>query len=451
MALLLPLAFISCALSFAPLLPSQREQDIFDSGAAVCNSTLTLLYTCALMFWGGYIARKRAWGQADESGSTAVFGGCALGMAFLGTVLSFVSISRGAESIENGSWLDRVTWLVLLWQTWFSVWWWIGAGMYGAERPLDDDDDGREGVGPEAEERNKLLSAERLRAKRKYAENSLKRYFGRNPTRLRMRGAGARRSGIASDGDADGSLAHGEEIEMAPITRSSSTASRMSNTRLLDSESEHGQISRVRSRPRSSGGLAVPPRRPATPSEARATLDSSESSESNSSNTPPTFINTLIRTVRKAHVRAAKAAHRELMQTAEQNPGMNDALVGRKGKGWSVSGIMKSREDHVAREAANTERRRSGPAAQASREDRRTGAARLSEDDTAGGGGGRAGMRDTSDAMPWIDVDDDEQAYPPRRPPRNPRQSARLSSVQPSPVMNKKFQNWRRKDVTTYD
>lgn len=376
MALLLPLAFTSCALSFSPLLNSQREQDIFDSGAAVCNSALTLLYTCALFFWGLYIARKRAWGQADASGSTAVFGGCALGMAILGTVLAFVGISRGAQSLGNDGWLDRVTWLVLLWQTWFSVWWWIGAGMYGAERPLDDE------VAEGSSGRSASIPS-------KYrGDRSLKQFVGDNISGLRRKRR--RRAGHGDDEDSDA-------IEM---------------------ESMNGTETAERPRP----ARRLP--------SIRATVDTSSSSSA-STNTPPTFLQTLIRHLRKAHVSGVRAAHREMLQTAEQNPRMNDAMIGRRGKGWSVGGILQSRENNVLRNAAANR----GSGARSTREDRRLGAVRLGTDGAT---------------EPWEDLDEGHQnTSSPRHGHR--RQSSKQTNPKPKPVTKKRLQNWRRKDVTTYD
>lgn len=368
MILLLPLAFTSCALSFSPLLSSQREQDIFDSGSAVCNSALTLLYTCALFFWGLYIARKRAWGQADASGSTAVFGGCALGMAILGTVLAFVGISRGAQSVGNDGWLDRVTWLVLLWQTWFSVWWWIGAGMYGAERPLEE-----EGMGDTSIRSASIPSKYR-------GDRNLRQFVGDNFNTLRRKTR--RKEGQDEDDDA---------MEMTSM-----------NGTAVD-------------RPRQS--RSVP--------SARATVDTSSSSSA-STGTPPTFIQTLIRHIKKAHVSGVRAAHKEMLQTAEQNPRMNDAIIGRRGKGWSVGGILQSRENNVVQNAA----RDGGRGSRATREDRRLGAARLSNDEGTG---------------PWEDFDD---AAGISRPGHQRQYSKR---AKPKPVTKKKLQNWRRRDVTTYD
>lgn len=372
MALLLPIAFTSCALSFSPLLSSQREQDIFDSGTAVCNSALTLLYTCALFFWGLYIARKRAWGQADASGSTAVFGGCALGMAILGTVLAFVGISRGAQSVGNDGWLDRVTWLVLLWQTWFSVWWWIGAGMYGAERPLEE------------EEPSDISTRSVSIPGRHGGDRSLKQFMGDNLNGLRRKRRRRDPHGDEEDSDA---------VEMES----------------MDGTAGPSQSRQARHVP-----------------SVRATIDTSSSSSA-STNTPPTLIQTLIRHIKKAHVSGVKAAHREMLQTAEQNPRMNDAIIGRRGKGWSVGGILQSRENHVMRNAAANR----GQGNRATREDRRLGATRLDNDVVT---------------EPWEDLDEGVQDI---GQPGHRRQHSK--HMKPNPVTKKRLQNWRRRDVTTYD
>jgi hypothetical protein len=293
-------------------------------------------------------------------------------MAILGTALAFVGISRSAQSVGNDGWLDRVTWLVLLWQTWFTVWWWIGAGMYGAERPLDEDE------ATETETRSISIPS-------KYrGDGNLRKLVGDNFSGLRRKRRRAQTSGTGHDED-------GEGIEMQSMN---------------DSENSR--------------------RRPPQPGpSAQATVDSSSSS-SGSTNTPPTFLQTLVRHIRKAHVSGVKAAHKEMLQTAEQNPRMNDAIIGRRGKGWSVGGILQSRENNVLRNAAGTTTR----SHRATREDRRLGATRLGN----------------GDAEPWEDIDEEapygSQPGHRQKAPKQPK---------PTPVTTKRLQNWRRRDVTTYD
>lgn len=373
-------------------------------------------------------------------------------MALLGTILSFISISRSADNVENGGWLDRVTWMVLLWQTWFTVWWWIGAGMYGAERPLEEDQQ----LEAEAE---KQSSRARLRSRRKMAENSIKRYFDQGlggTLRLRHRRSMKRTNTDASmdEGNLHRHRDEGEEIELTHMRRSVTIGSTLSHDSACIGAA-NGRSSRPRSplwdvTPHAPGtGIAAAA---AAASEARATLDSSESS-SNSTNHPPTFLNTLVRRIRKAHVRAAKAAHRDMMKDAAGNPEMNDAIIGRRGKGWSVSGIMISRQDNVTRRAAGGT---SGRDAGALREDRRVGAERLSEadeDEDADEEEREARRRIVQDTTPWID--DEEQQPQQRYPPQQEQQQRLTTAVQisspPTPMTSKKFQNWRMKDVTRYD
>lgn len=286
--------------------------------------------------------------------------------------------------------------------------------MYGAERPLEDDED----------EKIEQSPTSRRGARRKMAENSIKRYFdeGLGGT-LRLR---RRRSTKRADGSDNGAGTGDEAIELTPMRRFGTMAS--TNSQEFATAASGNGDARVRS---------------PLPSEARATLDSSESS-SNSTNHPPTFLNTLVRRIRKAHVKAAKAAHRDMMESAEQNPEMNDAIIGRRGKGWSVSGIMISRQDNAVRRAAG-----GGRDANALREERRVGAARLTDGDDEEGQEPR--RRIVEDTTPWIDEDEQQQRYPPNRSSAlSPRRAVQISSP-PIPVTSKKFQNWRRKDVTRYD
>lgn len=511
LALLLPLALISCALSFSALLQSQREQDIFDAGSAICNSTLTLLYTCALLFWGLYIARPRAWGKMDDSGSTAVFGGCAIGMAILGTALSFFGVQRGAEAFAgNEGWLSKVTWCVLLWQTWFSVWWWIGAGMYGAERPIDED-----------EELNERYSSSHTIFGH---EGSIRRFVDENIPGLRRRKGKRRKVGSASQAGAGheedegdgGRVVGGEAIEMDALTSHGGNVN--------DSD-----VDRHRHR-RST--TTDPPRNDPFPR-----VETSSATSTTATMTPPTLLSQLMRKFRKAHTRALRQAQRDLKREAEENSGLNEAIHGKRGNGWSVSGILKARQKAVAGSVAAKGRRpgggggggatmagalREGPS---TRDDRRVGAVRLDDDydeeEAEGRGGrdaaGRNGRSSRSSRQPqrrqrdegWEDLAaevgrdatderDTNNAghvyYPPRHrqqgtqftpssssPPSQPHQQATSSAPSPTdqrrlhlprtdraresqqvasssssplplqPVTSKRFQNWRRKDVTRYD
>lgn len=95
--------------------------DLGDAIRNVFSSTLLLIFTLSLCIWGFLVNRKRAW-RLD--GGTGVFGGGALGLAFVTTASSFVAVKE-----EGIDWLQHLIWAAVLWQTWLGWWWWVGAGM----------------------------------------------------------------------------------------------------------------------------------------------------------------------------------------------------------------------------------------------------------------------------------------------------------------------------------
>jgi len=296
-------------------------------------------------------------------------------MAIIGSALSFISVERGTDIIGgDGGWLTKLTWIVLLWQTWFSVWWWIGAGMYEAEKPLDEDGAGN------------IALTDRVRSK----SSSLRRIVDDGLGSLRKRRSTRRRhnAAVGSGASRHGSEAEGEAIEMTSM---------------------QGRDGRL-------------------PAHLADTLSATSSTVTT---TPPTFISTLLRHIRKAHKSAAKRAHRNMLVTAAENPNVNEAMIGRRGNGWSVSGILKSRQDHVLKRAAAAA---SSPTSgdDTSREDRLIGAQRLEDDDEI----------NNND---WQDVSEE---YPPRRGNLTSRADAEAA---PIPVESRRLQNWRRRDVTRYD
>ena len=171
--------------------------------------------------------------------------------------------------------------------------------------------------------------------------------------------------------------------------------------------------------------------------EHHVAADISSVSDSTATTSPPTFLATLLRRVRRAHINAAKQAQRDLLHNAQSDPNMNDAIQGRRGKGWSVSGILKSREDTVIRSvSANAVGRMSRtPSRRGDRDDHRVGAARLDDSDTTLPAGGD-----------WEDVSDERQQYPPAA-------NLRAAPDPPRPVdaRTARWTSWRRKDVTRYD
>lgn len=118
-----PLALAAAGMEFTWLSPEEdvKTSDLGDAIRNICNSTLTLLYTCALLIWGGFVNRRRAW-RGD--GGTAAFGGGAMGLAVINTAMSFVQIRY-----DRLWWLPDICWTLTIWQSWLGFWWWVGAGM----------------------------------------------------------------------------------------------------------------------------------------------------------------------------------------------------------------------------------------------------------------------------------------------------------------------------------
>jgi hypothetical protein len=125
LALLGPLAIASGLLEFTALFDKDRYQDLGDAIRTVCNSTLTLLYTAALLIWGFLLNRNRAW---RTDGGTALFGLLAILLAVIGTGVNYLEVKE-----DRARWLEGVVWCILTWQSWVGFWWWVGAGMYAGE------------------------------------------------------------------------------------------------------------------------------------------------------------------------------------------------------------------------------------------------------------------------------------------------------------------------------
>ena len=123
--LLGPLAVLAAGLNYTNLIVSNEMSDLGDAIQTVCNSTLTLLYTVALLLWGLLVNRSRAW---RTDGGTAMFGCLAIGLAFLGTGINYLEVHENALQ-----WLPHLVWSILLWQSWLGFWWWVGSGMYKGE------------------------------------------------------------------------------------------------------------------------------------------------------------------------------------------------------------------------------------------------------------------------------------------------------------------------------
>ncbi|CAH7686022.1 hypothetical protein BY996DRAFT_4554588, partial [Phakopsora pachyrhizi] len=124
-AFLGPLCVFSSSLFFTYFLNDPNLQDLGDAIRNTATSTLSLLYTFGLIFWGFIINRKRAW---ETEGGTVGFGVLAMGLAFGGTAANFIEVKE-----DRLKWLPWLVNTVLLWQSWAGFWWWVGAGMWSGE------------------------------------------------------------------------------------------------------------------------------------------------------------------------------------------------------------------------------------------------------------------------------------------------------------------------------
>lgn len=125
LALMGPLVLVSAVTELIPMhtkdTPSKLA-DLSDAIQGICNATLSLLYTIALIIWGFIVNRKQAW---RLEGGTAAFGGAALILAMNSTALSFIQLSRIGPFV----WLTSLLHTSIVWQNFVSWWWWVGAGM----------------------------------------------------------------------------------------------------------------------------------------------------------------------------------------------------------------------------------------------------------------------------------------------------------------------------------
>lgn len=112
-------------LNFTALSTVPAVNDLGDAIRNTANSTLTLLYTLAIMIWGFTLNRTRAW---RTDGGTAAFGALALVLGVSGTAVNFLEVKE-----DRMRWLPGVVECVLLWQSWMGFWWWVGAGMWTGE------------------------------------------------------------------------------------------------------------------------------------------------------------------------------------------------------------------------------------------------------------------------------------------------------------------------------
>lgn len=121
LGLLGPLAVLSAAMELLPIHQNQKVVDIADTIRNTCNAALSLLFTTALFIWGFLVNRKQAW---RTDGGTAAFGAGALTLALISTALNFLYI----PTKDQITWLPRLIWAVVLWQSFLGWWWWVGGG-----------------------------------------------------------------------------------------------------------------------------------------------------------------------------------------------------------------------------------------------------------------------------------------------------------------------------------
>ncbi|KAJ7503025.1 hypothetical protein B0H11DRAFT_615945 [Mycena galericulata] len=120
-ALLGPLAIVAAIMQLIPISGSAPVNSVASAVRNVCNATLSLLFTTALIIWGLLVKRKDAW---RTDGGTAAFGCGAVALALVSTGLNFLYVPREEEYM----WLPGLMWAVVLWQSFLGWWWWVGAG-----------------------------------------------------------------------------------------------------------------------------------------------------------------------------------------------------------------------------------------------------------------------------------------------------------------------------------
>ena len=105
-----------------PIIYGMNVQPLAEDTRNVCNAALSLLFTSALIIWGFFVNREAAW---RTDGGTAAFGAGAIVLALISTTLNFVYI----PSQDQYSWMPKLMWSVVMWQSFLGWWWWVGAGM----------------------------------------------------------------------------------------------------------------------------------------------------------------------------------------------------------------------------------------------------------------------------------------------------------------------------------
>ncbi|CAD6973429.1 unnamed protein product [Tilletia controversa] len=181
-----PLALIASGMQFGDFTSTdaQKTSDLLDTLQRISESTLTMLYTCALLIWGLAVNRGRAW---RTDGGTAAFGTAACLLALVNTSMAFLELR-----FDYLHWLPDLTWVVTASQSWLGYWWWVGAGM---------------GIG-EVEDRAARAMRKRKRAVRKQRREQSKQAAAAAAAAAREVGSSsaASASGTAGGDSALGSL-----------------------------------------------------------------------------------------------------------------------------------------------------------------------------------------------------------------------------------------------------
>lgn len=153
-----------------PMNDSDSVNNIASAVRNVCNATLSLLFTAALVIWGLLVNRKNAW---RTDGGTAAFGAAALALALVSTALNFFYVPREEDYV----WLPTLIWAVILWQSFLGWWWWVGAGS--ASGLLIGEDDIMVKLEKEAKRESRRKEAkERRRENKKRAKKAWKGVTG---------------------------------------------------------------------------------------------------------------------------------------------------------------------------------------------------------------------------------------------------------------------------------
>ncbi|WFD00998.1 hypothetical protein MYAM1_003758 [Malassezia yamatoensis] len=120
--LLAPIVLTQFALFYLHLrLHDQFVQTAYNSVQDICESSLSLLYTFALIFWSTLLNRRNAW---RTEGSAIVFGIATILVSVGKTITSFVLIR-----FQRTYWILLISWALTIWQSWLGFWWWVSTGM----------------------------------------------------------------------------------------------------------------------------------------------------------------------------------------------------------------------------------------------------------------------------------------------------------------------------------